>query len=367
MRPPLRPSIHLLVALAVTVPLCGCEGGPEPDLAPDAELGSQAAHEAADHVDDEAAAAARRAREGARRELSRLCPVDERAVLWFEALRRGSERATLAAFFAASGGAGAGPYLDSVGLAAPGEPSLTMLRSREEVWIVPRGALGEELGHAPYRALTPDPLWDDGTEGRGRRAAPERIETRLGPLEVVRTEHTRSGDIGVRHFFAPDRGLVRLEVVVRQETVLRLELTEVAPRERPAGGYDVASPSALWRSVREAIRRLDVEALGRLMAPELHARARASAWDRVSDLAPPYRRPPGQDPLAERIRAEVGDLLQLDLRVRSAWAVTGDDAAATVLATIVDPATSVRRVERGQLVLRREPEGTWRWADVRLP
>lgn len=320
---------------------------------------------AADHVDTGATDAARRDREGARRELVRLCPVDDGVVLWFEVRRGDRERPALAAVFTAS--ARAAPYLDSVGLGAPGDPSLTILRSDEEVWIVPRGVLGDELGHAPYRALTPDPSWDDGPEGRGRRGAPEVLETRGGEVRTVRTDHTRSGDIGVRHFFAHDRGLVRLEVVVRQEVVMRLELVEAAPRERPARGYDVASPTALWRSVREAIRRLDVEALGRLMSPELHARTRSSAWDRVRDLVPSSRRPPGQDPLAERIRAEVGDLLQLDVRLRGAWVVEGDEATASALLSVVDPDTGARRPRRGEVALGREPDGTWRWTDVRLP
>lgn len=351
-------SLLALVALLVG----GCGGPPSPQPTPlegarrDDDDGPGALPRAAD----------RREREAARRDLARVSPLDPTTVRWFEVRRSGHERAGRAALFTAHLGAGGpGPrvFLDSVGLSAPGEPSLRLLRGDDAVWLLPGGALGPEVGHAPYRAWTAEPAWDDGPEGKARRGAVEVVDTPLGELRAARVDHARSGDVLVRHSFAPDHGLVRLEVVVRQETRLSLDLVEVCPRGAPPGGYDASTPAALWRSVRLALRQADVDGLTWLMAPALRRRERTSAWERVRDLAPPEGpRAPGE-PQHERVRAELGELLELDVRVRGAWAVAGNEAVAPALVRV----GAEDGDRRGQVVLRREEGGTWRWEDLRLP
>ncbi|MCW8137347.1 MAG: hypothetical protein KIT58_00405 [Planctomycetota bacterium] len=78
------------------------------------------------------------------------------------------------------------------------------------------------------------------------------IEVAAGEVRAQRTDHQRAGDVTVRHHFAPERGLVRLEVLVRQEPALRLDLLEVGPRRRRLADKRLG---ALWRSVQAALRR----------------------------------------------------------------------------------------------------------------
>ncbi len=332
--------------------------------------------------DAEGAAAGRRAREAARRELPRLLPLEPGVVRWYEVRRAGSERPRRVALLTTPGeGRGdAGLLLEAVGLAPPGEPTLRLWRGEDEVWLLPAGALGPEVGHAPYRAWTVDTAWDDGPEGRGRRAPAELSPTPLGALRVVQVDHARSGDVLVRHVFAPEHGLVSLEVVVRRETALRLDLVEASPRGTPAGGYDASAPAACWQSVGEALRRADVDGLARLMGPALRPRLRTSAWERVRDLAPDAAARAEVAPLAERVRHEVGELLELDVRVRGPWSVAGDEALAPAFVTPPGDGPIPRTV-RGHVVLRWRPDevratgapatrptaGAWRWVDVRLP
>lgn len=359
---------RLLLLLAAPALLAwGC-GGPAPQPTP-LDAAAPRVDDGLEALDDEAAAAARRAREAARRELPRLLPLDPAAVRWYEVRREEGARAHRAALLTAEGGGKAGSrvLLEAVGLTGPGEPTLRLWRGEDEVWLLPGGALGPEVGHAPYRAWTTDPSWDDGLEGKGRRAPMETVSTPLGELRAVRVEHARSGDVLVRHLFAPDHGLIGLEVVVRRQLRLRLDLVEVTPRGAPPGGYDASAPAALWQSVGLALRRADVDGLSRLMSPTLRGRARTSAWERVRDLAPSTRTAAPFEPTpADRVRAELGELLELDVRVRGAWAVDDDEAFAPAFVTVPGDDGAPRTV-RGQVVLRWRPEGVWKWEDLRVP
>src|SRR5690606_8314264 len=126
---------------------------PQPEAeGPAGAAGRSDGEAGADHVDAEAAAAARRAREAAARELPHLLPQDE-AVRWYEVHRAGEERARRAALLTARRGR---VFLEAVGLTAPGDPTLRLWRGKDEVWLLPGGALGPEVGHAPYRAWTAD-------------------------------------------------------------------------------------------------------------------------------------------------------------------------------------------------------------------
>lgn len=356
---PRRPLLLALVALAA------CAGAPPPSSSSSSSSplddvpsgGGEALG-----LDAPEAAERRRAREAARRDLARLLPLDPGLVRWLEVRRPGRERAGVAALFVARHRGR--PYVDSVGLAEVGERGLRLWRGPDEVWVLPSGELGALLGQAPYRAWSVDPTWDDGPEGRGRRVGVEVIEVAAGEVRAQRTDHQRAGDVTVRHHFAPERGLVRLEVLVRQEPALRLDLLEVGPRGAPSGGYDAATPGALWRSVQAALRRVDVDGLAALMAPSLRRRERTSVWERVRDLAPPSTGG-DDDPLAERVRAELGDLLELDVRVRAPWRVEGDEATAPALFDAPGDDGGELRTVRGQVLLRRQPDGTWRWADLR--
>ncbi|MCO5171360.1 MAG: hypothetical protein M9894_34085 [Planctomycetes bacterium] len=352
-----RPLLVVLVALAA------CGGGPSPSPLDDLPGGGGAALD----LDGPEAVERRRAREAARRDLPRLLPLDPGVVGWFEVRRAGRERVGAAALFVAQHqvGAGRAHHVDSVGLAEVGERGLRLWRGPDEVWLLPAGALGPEVGHAPYRAWSIDPTWDDGPEGRGRRAGLEVVEVPAGRVRAQQSDHQRTGDVAVRHHLAPGRGLVRLEVLVRQETTLRLDLLEVSPRGPPEGGYDASSPAALWRSVTSAVRRLDVDGLAALMSPALRRRERTSAWERVRDLAPgSSAREVGDDRLVERVRTEVGDLLELDVRLRARWRVDGDEATAPAFFDVPGDDGTLRSV-RGEVVLRRQDDGTWRWADLR--
>lgn len=348
----------LLPVAALALLLAAC-GGPEP--APADAPAATGGEAGADHVDEDAAAAARRAREAAARELPRLLPLDD-SVRWYEVRRAGSERVRQVALLTARRGR---LFLEAVGLTAPGTSPLRFWRGGDEVWLLPAGALGPEVGHAPYRAWSADPTWDDGPEGRGRRTAVDVVATPSGEARGVRVDHARSGDVLVRHVFAHGVGLVTLEVHVRGEVALRLDLVEVCPRGSPPVPYDASTPPALWRSVGEALRRADVDGLDRLMSPALRRRKRTSAWERVADLAPGG--PPSEAPQADRVAAALGELLDLDVRPRGAWVVDGDEATAPALVTVPDEPSGMTRTMRGQLVLRRHADGAWRWEDVRLP
>ncbi|MCW8137348.1 MAG: hypothetical protein KIT58_00410 [Planctomycetota bacterium] len=65
------------------------------------------------------------------------------------------------------------------------------------------------------------------------------------------------------------------------------------------------------------------------------------------------------------MRAELGDLLELDVRVRAPWRVEGDEAMAPALFDAPGDDGGELRTVRGQVLLRRQPDGTWRWADLR--
>lgn len=365
----------LLVGLApALVLLASCRGSPDPtpldSPAGDVKHGPGDVEASGEPTDDDGAAADRRAREAARRELARLLPLDERVVSWFEVRRADRERARRVAALTMLRGnrAGAPRFLETIGLTGAAEPTLRLWRGDDEVWVLPAGALGPEVGHAPYRALTADAAWDDGPEGRGRRGPVEVVSTPLGQLRALRVDHARSGDVLVRHVFAPDHGLVGLEVVVRRESRLRLDLVEVSPRGAPPDGYDASTPSALWQSVGEALRRADVDGLSRLMSPALRRRERTSAWERVRDLAPvPTDRAAGESP-SERVRAELGELLELDVRVHGAWTVDGDAAVASASVTVpLERGDGPPRTVRGEVVLRWRADGAWRWEDLRVP
>lgn len=351
MRPPWRLAPALLLLLgcngAPPRPRPPLDGGLEPPSPDEEQREARPGREEDD-------GSSRLARAAAAKVLPSLLPIDAREVQWYAVWR--GDRAAEAALFAAEGAEGR-PFLDSAGLSAPGaadgDVGLRLWPTGDELWVFPAGALGPEVGTVPYRAWAPETTWTDGADGRGRRGAPEVVETRAGQWRCVRTDHTR-GDLTIRHFFAPERGLVRLEVLVRQAPRVRLDLVEVVPRGAPAEGYDASTPQALWRSVRAAIRRADMDGFEGLVAPALRRPApRRSLSSRVG--------PEDGDPRADRVRARLDEVIALELLVRSTWTVTGDEAVAQ---GVIAGDRQKGELVRVRVLLARGADGAWRWNGV---
>lgn len=365
----MRPAPRLLALLTALV-VAGC-GGPDeqPDGGP-----PDPTREAPDasHEQAEDAVEAQARREAEAREAAALLPLEAGRVLWYRATTTVSTPegpapyAREVALFTSRGPSGE-PVLEVVGaLPAPWD-ALCFGRGPREVGVL----LGAGAGGGAARLWTPDPTWD---AGRGRRLGWEQV----GEWRALRTEHGRPGELLLRAWLAREVGVVQLEVVVELARALLLELVERGPRGAPGGGYDASSPRALWQSLTVALRRLDVDALDALLGPSLRQRERRTGWDEVRDLVPPAElrraRPEGRaDPeaardreLAARIRAEVGDLLSLDVRLRGAWQADPRDP------TLVTAPALVTRLEAGEPHLRRavvvlgRHGDTWSWDDLRL-
>lgn len=367
MRPP-RLHLALLLGLA----LAGC-GGPEEQ--PDARGGPAAPSGEdpdASHEPAEDSADARAKREADAREVAALLPLEAGRVLWYRATTTVSTPQGPApyprevALFTSRGPSGEALLELVGGLTAPWD-ALCVWRGPREVGVL----LGPGGGKGAARVWTPDPAWDSG---RGRRLGWEQV----GEWRALRTEHGRAGELLLRTWLARDVGVVQLEVVVEDARALLLELVERGPRGAPGGGYDASSPGALWKSVAVALRRLDVDAFDALLGPALRRRERRTGWDEVRDLVPPaeLRRPRAEaraDPeasrdreLAARIRAEVGDLLSLDVKVRGAWKADPRDP------DVVTAPALVTRLEGGEPHLRQavvvlgRHGVAWSWDDLRL-
>ena len=260
----------------------------------------------------------------------RLLPFPADRVLWYRLERDGRPRGRVAFFLARS--PESGRYLASVGFATQGGSALRLWRSHDAVWLLPRGL----ASGAAYRAWAPAALWD---QGRGRRGALERV----GEHEALRTERVVGGLI-VQHWFAVGVGLVQLEVVEAGEVTWRLALDEVVPRQPTL--YPADTPEALWGSVGEAVRRLDLVALAALKTESLQRRTESPAAVRADD-----------DLEAHRVRQAIGAQLALALEPRGEWRREGSVARWPV---------RVRQGERtvDAVVVAHHADDGWRWHDL---
>ncbi len=375
------PTHLAALALALGAALVGCGG---PDEQPDARGGladpvrevPDASHEQAE---DPAEVVAKREAEA--REAAALLPLEADRVLWYRATTTVSTPqgpapyAREVALFTTRGPSGETVLEVVGGLAAPWDELGFWRGPREVVALLEAGAGGgsvflrgrEPTARGGARLWAPDPTWDSS---RGRRLGWEQV----GEWRALRTEHGRASEQLLRTWLARDVGIVQLEVVIEDARALLLELVERGPRGAPGGGYDASSPRDLWKSVTLALRRLDVDAFDSLLGPALRRRERRTGWDEVRDLVPPAElRRARADPevtrdreLAARIRAEVGDLLALDVRVRGAWQTDPRDP------TLVTAPALVTRLEAGEphlrqaLVVLGRHGDSWSWDDLRL-
>jgi hypothetical protein len=374
-----RPApLHL--ALVFGLALAGCGGQeeqPEAHPARPSGEGPDASHESA-----EESAEARAKREADAREVAALLPLEAGRVLWYRATTTVSTPQGPApyvrevALYTTRGPSGEALLELVGGLAAPWD-ALCFWRGPREVAALHEGGGSvflhgrEPTARGGTRLWTPDPTWD---ANRGRRLGWEQV----GEWRAMRTEHGRAGEQLLRTWLARDVGVVQLEVIVEETRVLLLELVERGPRGAPGGGYDASSPGALWKSLTVALRRLDVDAFEALLGPALRQRERRTGWDEVKDLVPPaeLRRPRAEaraDPeaardreLAGRIRAEVGDLLSLDVKVRGAWRTDPrDPTVVTAPALVTHLEAGAPHLRQAVVVLGRHGD-RWSWDDLRL-
>ncbi|RMG15292.1 MAG: hypothetical protein D6731_08635 [Planctomycetota bacterium] len=198
----------------------------------------------------------------------------------------------------------AGTYLESLGLPA----RLRFVVKRRRLYLT-----AGDLDAAGYRVVL-----------HGSRSRLRERNTALGSLPCLLVELEEAG-LRARHWFSPGVGLVayELSLVGAKELALSLELLEELPRGPPPTGYDCRSPETFWKSYQEAVRRLDVGGLERLLAPEL---LRKLPWPGDPSLLDPElpRALREDDPdLLElaRVRAWMPDLLDVRLEPTGPWKV----------------------------------------------
>jgi hypothetical protein len=252
-----------------------------------------------------------------------------------------------------------GNHLESVGLGDRQMP-MRLVRRHERLYVFPGG-----LGERGYDFRL-----------RGLRAKLQNLETPAGPKQAVLLEH-QEGSLDLRHWFAPETGLVRYEINVNGESALTLEILEELSQGTPKTGYPTDTPAAFWSSYTEAIRRVDVQRLEHLLAPSLARRVHWPAKDVARDLEPDRGllskarvSPQHTDLLQERIRSLIPDLLDVQLTPAGAWAHSeADDLAfATAPAHVVAWLDGVRSEGTGEIVLCRpggDKKAPWRLAEFR--
>lgn len=225
--------------------LGGCSSDPKP---PEAEL------RAAEAKANEPAALPT---EPTSPQVASLLPVDPQRVQWFRALRPGVAPRRVALFTAFDAQVQA-PVLRSLGW-SKGDGEVRLWPGPRAVWFWPQG-----LAETAYRVWAPTRSWDDG---RGQRHGLEQVRVPLGVIEAVRTERS-AGTLRVLHWLAPQRGLVRLEVLRNEERILTLELLSESTREGQ-GSLPRSTPEETWASILRAVEHFDWQGLEALVSPTL--------------------------------------------------------------------------------------------------
>lgn len=251
--------------------------------------------------------------------VDRLLPVRYGRVLWYRASQPAREgrpaQSWPVAFFPVWDPEG-GLYLESLGLAPEPGTTLRLIARTPGLWAV------STTDHEAGEVLA---LYHQARGGAQRELI---ARLRGGQVEAVRVERSQ-GAVTLRCWFVLDEGLERLALEVGGEERLVLERVEDVRMSGNERDYPRDTPAATWASLERAVRRLDVSALERLLAPELRARLGTASRDAAERLgAPtPLGRLHRRDREAERIRAVISDLLAVRLEPRGAWKVEPHPAA----------------------------------------
>jgi hypothetical protein len=247
----------------------------------------------------------------------------------------------------------AGTHLETVGLGEP-ETALRFVigqraRNANTLYVLPGG-----FGEGAYSMTV-----------LGQREELRRVHVVDRTWETIIFEH-REGSSRMRHWLAPNQGLVRYDVEIEGEVVFSLELVDELRQGTPREGYSCSTPDEFWRSYRAALKRLDVQGLQRLLAPALRRRLARPARDGDLGLDKTLLRkarvsPRPSDILQERIRSMMPDLLGVELRPTGSWSLKkgAERELATAPAELVAWVDGKRKTGDAELVLSRGPKGEW--------
>jgi hypothetical protein len=252
----------------------------------------------------------------------------------------------------------AGTHLELVGL---GEADTAL-----------RFVVGQRAKNANTLYVLPGGLGDSAYSVSllAQRDALRGISVRGRTWETILVER-RVGASRMRHWLAPNQGLVRYEVEVQGEVVFALELVEELRQGAPSTGYACSTPEEFWRSYRTAIRHFDVQGLSRLLGPALRQRL---VWSGADDFGPDKEflskarvSPRPKEVLQEQIRSIMPDLLAVQLSPTGAWSQSseGERQLATAPGKLVAWVDGGRQEGEAELVLGRTADGHWQLESFR--
>ncbi len=286
-----------------------------------------------------------------------LFPLKGGRVYWYRALIRpgnGPEQVREVALVS-MWDRDAGTHLETVGL---GEANTALrfvvgqrAKNANTLYVLPAG-----LGDAAYSISL-----------LSQREELRRIQILGRTWETILVER-RVGSSRMRHWLAPNQGLVRYDVEIQGEVVLSLELVEELRQGPPPAGYACSTPDDFWRAYQTALRRFDIQGVSRLLRPALLRRLTWPVGGGLDDFGPDKDllrkaratlRP--QEVLQDQIRSIMPDLLAVELRPTGPWALTtdGDRQLATAPAQLVAWVDGKREEGEAELVLSSTAKGHW--------
>lgn len=276
----------------------------------------------------------------------KLLRLERGLVLWFEAYTPtdGGHPARVG-FFVARDARG-GLFLESLGLGEP-QSSIRLVTNKGALWLFPVGD-----GRVSAASRIYHPVKTPGRE----------VKIKIGSRRVNGRYLSHSeGGVEIGLWFAEGEGLWRLQLNLDGEEQLRLERTGKARWGSRPAPYPAGDPQAAWKSVAEAVRRLDVVGLRQLMTPELWARLLPPG----EGLAFPGAAIDGKRRL-ELIRLVVPQLLEVELELAGEFEVqAGQAVAPAILRTRIDGGLAEADAHLDLIQVSEETETRWLWSGFR--